>query len=386
MLKTGIQTIKLKIKNFNKKMRTINACLIIIFAIIGLTKSIDFSNLSEIQELKQSSFASSLIETISLTLTANKGNDATDVLKMLSDLQSQLDKDQLADDAVFNSKKGEFDRHIQQLRTEINKLKVEIDALIKRIADLTLLINTATKNIASFNNRMTTLRMEVTKITEDYARDSKYLGERIQSLVRVQQTLLRVVVKLNALVGSIAGRNQPKHVREVAAETRDRAFAAAAAARKKSFLQADELPESFAELELTLNADQNALNKLKALINKLANDVFKKKVGTVKYLAETKATFEMLTVSYAREIALNQSALLKQTKNKQLYEGQRANAENEKARKLARKASLKKEKALNKKLLADLVATHTREAADRKTESDIVRRLINIVTTRLVRK
>ena len=132
--------------------------------------------------------------------------------------------------------------------------------------------------------------------------------------------------------------------------------------------------------------DSKYINKLKALIKKLSNDVFKKKVGTEKYLDETKATFEMLTVSYAREIALNQSALLKQTKNKQLYEGQRANAENEKARKLARKDSLHKEEVLNQKLLADLVATHTREAADRKTESDIVKRLVSIVTNRLVRK
>merc|ERR1712084_148186 len=99
----------------NKKMRSINVCLVIMITILGMTNSFDFASIREIQSLKQNSFAASLIETISLSLTSNKGNGVGEVMKMLTEFRGQLTTDQGNDDRTFNTKNGEFNAHIKNL-------------------------------------------------------------------------------------------------------------------------------------------------------------------------------------------------------------------------------------------------------------------------------
>ena len=162
-------------------MKTINACLFVTITLFGLISSIDFSTIQELQELKQSTFASSLIETISLSLQSNTGSESTEVLKMLTDLANQLNQDQTNDDATFNNKNNEFERHINALKAEIEKLYQEIELLSSKIADLTKLISVATKNIQAFNDRITNLRLEVVQLNNTFQKDTEYFTERISN-------------------------------------------------------------------------------------------------------------------------------------------------------------------------------------------------------------
>merc|ERR1712222_226758 len=134
----------------NKKMRSINVCLVIMITILGMTNSFDFASIKEIQSLKQNSFAASLIETISLSLASNKGSGVDDVKKMLVDLQAQLNNDQKNDDTTFKNKNAEYDAHIKKLAEAIEKLVNEIAQLAARIEELEGLIAQAELNIISF--------------------------------------------------------------------------------------------------------------------------------------------------------------------------------------------------------------------------------------------
>ena len=367
-------------------MKTINACLFVTITLFGLISSIDFSTIQELQELKQSTFASSLIETISLSLQSNTGSESTEVLKMLTDLANQLNQDQTNDDATFNNKNNEFERHINALKAEIEKLYQEIELLSSKIADLTKLISVATKNIQAFNDRITNLRLEVVQLNNTFQKDTEYFTERISSLGRVQQTLLNTIVKLNALNGSVSGQNRPDHVNQTSAEKRDSEWLNK---NVKSFLQADEeVKEGEYDnfLELTLNADQNALNTLTNLIKKIADDVLIKKITAEKYVLEFTEIYNQSLSAVRREKKLNKQALLKQTENKNIYENQRANLEKEKLQKEQRRNSLEKELKLNQDLQKKLSEVHIMEKQERQNETDIVNKLIKIVETRLVGK
>ena len=163
-------------------MRTINVCLIILTLTIGLSNSIDFASLKEIQSLKQNSFASSLIETISLSLSAQKSDDGTEVLKMLNNLKEQLRSDQTSDDKVYDTKYSEFEEHIKKLSQEITKLSNEITSLESRIAELVSLIQNATINIKSFEGRIVNLTTSLSQMKDIFDSDKKYYTGKIAGL------------------------------------------------------------------------------------------------------------------------------------------------------------------------------------------------------------
>lgn len=365
-------------------MRTINACLVILLLSINLTKSFDFASLKEIQSLKQNSFASSLIETISLSLSSSKSEDATEVLKMLGDLKSQLQTDQENDTKTYTAKNDEFEAHIKKLSEEITSLGEAIAALAARIAELSNLISKAAENIKSFGNRITNLERTSSELKDTFEKDSKYYTEKIQGLRSLLVRMVEVVNKLRQMEGSVSGQKIFNHINATETERRDIAWKAA----QKSFLQIKkQIPVEFSNLvELTLNADQGALKKLIEILEKINADIKGEISNKEKYLENMTNSHTELQKQMADEIQSNKDAKKKQEDNKQLYENEKGEKETEKANKETRKAALENEKNINLGLQTQLKTTHDKERQDRSKEVEIVNVLINIVEKRLVKR
>ena len=164
---------------------------------------------------------------------------------------------------------------------------------------------------------------------------------------------------------------------------------------KKSFLQienqistelAKESKEYSMFIETTLNADQGALQKLMDLITKLQKDVLEKKAKTVKHLESINAVYSLIKNSTVKEIALNKSALVRQTANRAVYVSTKANLEKQRAAAEARRELLIKEKTLNENLRKNLEATYIKEKALRGEEYAVVEKLVKIVENRLVKR
>ena len=367
-------------------MRTINVCLIIMTLTIGLSNSIDFASLNEIQSLKQNSFASSLIETISLSLSASKGEDATEVLTMLNNLKDQLKSDQTSDDNVFQSKNSEFDQHIKNLSEEISKLTNEIKDLEARIAVLSNLIAKAKENISSFENRIVSLTQSLASMKEIFESDKKYYEQKIANLKTLKVKLADVVAKLKEMIGSVSGVNKYNHINATETEKRDMEWSAKNV--KKSFLQIKKaLPQEYANLmELTLTADQGALNKLIEILDNISNDVTKEISSKQQYLVDMENTYNELKEQMENEIKMNKEAKTKQEANKVAYENEKGEKQKEKSGKEARRTALETEKKININLQDQLLLTYEKERQDRNKEIGIINVLIGVVEKRLVKK
>lgn len=364
-------------------MRTINACLVIMITLLGFTNSFDFASISEIQSLKQNSFASSLIETISLSLAADTQNGGADVLKMLTDLQAQLAADQKKDDAVFAAKNAAFTAHIKKLAAAIEVLRKEIAVLAARILVLKGLIAQAVKNIASFTKRIASLEVALVDLDRKLVEDTKYYTSKAEGLQKVYSKLLLVNAKLAKMIGSSSAVGVKSHIAMTASEKRDAAYRASL---KKSFIQLQkDLPLSSNLVEMFLQADQKALIKLMEIIKKFADDCLVQKAKALQKLADAKVTHATLTKSMKNEIKLNIAARARQEANRKAYDNERIQKEQLKREKEERKAALEKEMAINLKLQANLVETYNREKKDRAEENRVVGILINIVTKRFMK-
>src|SRR4051812_37299246 len=106
-------------------MRSYNVFLLIALVTISFSNAFEFTNLSEVKELRSSSYGNSLIETISLTLQ-NAGS-INDVQKLLDDLLYKLNKDQEDADKLW-------EKTNKDLLAKIEALRLEIEALDRQIA------------------------------------------------------------------------------------------------------------------------------------------------------------------------------------------------------------------------------------------------------------
>lgn len=369
-------------------MRTINACLVIMITILGFTTSFDFASINEIQSLKQNSFASSLIETISLSLQADKANGAEDVLKMLNDLQTQLNNDQQNDDVTFNAKNAAYNAHIAKLTAAINVLITEINDLTARILVLDGLITQAGKNIQSFTNRILNLNLSLKDLDTKLVEDTKYYTEKANGLAALNVKLLLVNQTLKKMIGSASGKNVQSHIALTESEKRDIAYRNEQNAQrlKKSFVQiSKEFPLATNLAELYLQADQKALKKLMGIIKRFADDALVQKANAEQRLVDAKATHAALTKQMLAEIAANTAARAKQEANKKAYEAERVQKIQLRREKTERKEALEKEREINRNLQANLNTTYQREKADRAEEGKIVATLVRIVKTRLMK-
>jgi hypothetical protein len=385
-------------------MKTI-AFLVIMITILGCTKSFDFAGVKEIQSLKQNSFAASLIETISLSLNSNKQGGVNEVLKMLTDLQIQLQNDQKNDDAVFLHKNESYNSHINKLTAAIKVLAVEIQALTKRINELAALIAQAIKNIKSFNERIANLQMTMVELDAKLEEDKKYYNHKAESLAQVNVKLLVVNEKLAKMVGSSSGVGVESHIEKTDSEKRDIAYRAGNAAGapnavqprtipvsqqrrltvlRRSFIQVLKAPLTASLAQLYLQADQKALKKLMQIIAKFANDCLVEKARAEAKLLEAIETHKNLMASMKKEMQLNVDARTKQEANKKAYENEKITKETLRREKEIRKAALEKERSINQELQKNLNATYNKEKEDRAQEMKVVETLLRIVQSRLM--
>ena len=360
--------------------------------ILGFTTSFDFASIKEIQSLKQNSFAASLIETISLSLASSKGEGVDDVLKMLQDLQGQLNSDQKNDDLTYQGKNEEYQIHIKKLADNIKKLENEIAALAARIEELEGLIAQAELNIVSFTERIGNLTESIVDLDEKLVQDTKYYTDKANGLQELNVKLLLVNTKLGKMIGSASAANIYSHINQTESEKRDIAYrkenpAAPADAPATSFIQLSKsIPLVSNLMEMTLQADQAALTKLMAIISKFAQQSLDEKAQAEAKLVEAKETHEALKKQMKDEIELNKKSRAKQEANKKHYETEKAEKETEKKEKEDRKEALEKEKAINEKLQASLTNAYQKEKTDRAEEISVVGTLIHIVQTRLIKK
>jgi len=367
----------------NKKMRTINACLVIMMTIFGLTNAFDFASIREIQSLKQNSFAASLIETISLSLTSNKGNGVGEVMKMLTELRGQLTTDQGNDDRTFNTKNGEFTAHIKKLDAAIALLTKQINALEARIQELTGLIAQAKINIQSFTERIANLEQSIKDIDEKLVQDTKYYNSRAEGLQQVHDKLLLVNARLGEMIGSVSGVGIKGHIAQTDAEKRDIAWSKAHA---KSFIQLSKsIPLASKLVGAFIQADQKALERLMGIIKKFADQALTEKQEALDKLAEAVETHKTLRAQMVEEIRLNTASRTKQQLRMKAYETEKSEKEAEKKEKEERREALQKERALNVNLQQQLTTTYNKEKADRAEEIGVVGILINIVQKRLMK-
>jgi len=367
-----------------KKMRTINACLVIMMTIFGLTNAFDFASIREIQSLKQNSFAASLIETISLSLSSSKGNGVAEVLKMLQDLKTQLTTDQTNDDRVYAAKNEEFNTHIKKLDAAITLLNTQIAALEARIQVLTGLIAQAKINIQSFTDRIDNLKQSIVDIDAKLKEDTKYYTTRAAGLQEVHDKLLVVNERLGEMVGSVSGVGIKGHIAQTEAEKRDIAWSKAHA---KSFIQLSKtIPMVASKLAGTfIQADQKALQRLMGIIAKFAQQALDERQEALDKLDDAIAKHKELRAQMVEEIRLNKVSRAKQQKNLQDYEAEKSAKEQEKKEKEERRDALIQERKLNVNLQNQLKDTYEKEKKDRAEEIGVVGILINIVQKRLVK-
>ena len=354
-------------------MKTINAILVIMITIFGFTNTFDFASIREVQSLKQNSFASSLIETISLSLSTGASGQVDEVVTMLNDLRNQLNEDQLNDDNTFTARNAEFDEHINKLAAEIASLTDEIQALEARIAELAALIAQAELNIESFEGRIANLTQSLVELDQKLEEDTNYYTNKANGLAELNSRLVTVNERLRQLVGSASGANVYDHVELTESEKRDIAYRQEQAeAARTSFIQLSKsIPLSSGFVQMTLQADQKALQKLMEIISRFAQDALDQKAAAEARLEEAKETYALLKASMEEEIQLNEDAKARQEENKRNYEAEKAEKEALKAEKEARRTALETEKALNEKLQVNLRETYENEKRDRAEENRV---------------
>lgn len=389
-------------------MKYLNVFLLFAIVFISNANSFQFSQLQEVQALKSTVFGSNLIETIALTFSNGAREDAgKQVLAQLNELKNQLNNDQKNDDNMFHQKQHNFQSHIQNLANEIEKLTEEINKLAIEIARLTELIRIANENIASFKERIENLHDLLDNMAEANKNDNAYYNEKIEDLGKLYNAFTKIISRLAEMRGSVSGVNKYAHINATKSELRDIAWRKAhmnetAFVEEKqekkfmSFLQVNnqnkeatklalKLAKQYTNfLESTVNADQAALEKLIGILKGIQEETLVKKSNAIEHLADINARYAEMKEHTEKEIVANEAALKKQTENRDRYVEEKAKAEEEKRNKEARRELLRKEKAINEKLLSELTETHQKEKAERAEEINVVNLLEGIVERRLL--
>jgi hypothetical protein len=232
------------------------------------------------------------------------------------------------------------------------------------------------------------LTISIEELKQKFETDTIYYNKQADGLGELNAKLLLVNEKLGEMIGSSSAKNIYGHINQTDSEKRDIAYRQEQAAElnKTSFIQLSKsIPLASNFVEMTLQADQNALKKLMQIISKFAQQALDEKAEAEQKLVESKETFESLDKQMHDEIELNKKSKAKQEENKKHYETEKGEKETEKKEKEDRKEALEKEKAINEKLQLALKAAYEKEKKDRADEISVVGILINIVQKILIK-
>jgi len=363
-------------------MRSKNVILFIALLAVS-TYSFDLSAFVELGEIKNSPIGKSLIETIQMSLEKTQGGKIENIEALLNDLIVKLIADQKASDIAWGKERTRLDNKIRDLELEISKLQAEIAALRKKRASYKVRRAKAVANIAQYEAQRTADTNALNSLTLKRKQDKANFRASVRDHAAVIGAIDQVVASLAKLRGSISGIARPKHVRAIGQEARDTKWKAGL---KKSFLEivGDDV-EAAAFAELATEADQDALERLIALLNRIQSNVKKSLSDDEAYEKESRATYKRLKTTLQKDIEVLTASLTKQRANLAKY----VKKINEltvtiKIRRdllRTRKTELKN----TKKERQQKEAAYNRDKKKREEEKDIIRKLQRIVKDRLAR-
>jgi hypothetical protein len=289
--------------------------LCVLFAVSAF--SFDLSSFVELGEIKNDPVGKSLIETISMSLEKTQGGKIENIQALLDDLLVKLINDQKASDVAWGKENTRLSTKIRNLEVEIAKLQGEIAGLRKEKVSFQRRRANAQRNIAQY----TAQRIANTNTLNDLTLRRKQDKANYRASQRDHSAIIgaidQVVANLRKLQGSVAGIGKPVHVGAITHERRDARWKAGI---KKSFVEIvgnDEEASAFAEL--ATEADQDALAKLMALLNRINLNVKKSMSDDEAYEKESRTTYKRLKVTLTKDNAILTRSLAKQNANLTRY-------------------------------------------------------------------
>jgi chromosome segregation ATPase len=349
--------------------------LALFLSVSNATKtSYEFASSEEVNELSQSSYGRSLLETVSLTLKSD--GDVSSVQKLLDDLLFKLNKDQEAADAAWTKENARLKAKIARLTKEIKRLRKEIARLVVERTKYTKLVARVLVNLTQYRKQLAANNKQITALTKTRGEDAADYKRSQDEHMDIINAITTVVGDLKTLVGSISGKGKPASVSEISEEKRDRLAA--------SFLEISKDDEEVAIfVEMATEADQKSLAKLIKLLLKLRESTRKSYNEDTTSEKKSKRIFKTLVEILKKDITKLGAMIVTSNKNLKTYRkkivsltaeiGVKTRLRNNK--KGERKVTVK-ERMMKKKQWEE-------DSRERKSEMVVVRRLQKIVKTRL---
>ena len=292
-------------------MRSKNVILLCVLFTVAF--SFDLSSFVELGEIKNDPVGKSLIETISMSLEKTQGGKIENIQALLDDLLVKLLNDQKNSDVAWGKENARLTNRIRQLEMEVSKLESEISALRKERVSYRTRKARAEANIKQYSAQLQSNINTLNTLTLKRKQDKANYQASVRDHSAVIGAIDQVVARLTRLQGSISGIGKPSHVSAVAQEKRDAAWKAGV---RKSFVEIvgnDDEATAFAEL--ATEADQNALAKLIALLNRIQSNVRRSLSDDSAYEKESQVTYKRLKTTLLKDNAVLNASLTKQRAN-----------------------------------------------------------------------
>jgi len=393
-------------------MRSHNVILLIALVLFSFSNSFEFTNLAEVKELRSSTYGNSLIETISMTL-ANAGS-IDEVKKLLTDLLYKLNSDQIQADKDWAKLNKQLTDKINRLTQEIAELETQISLDEAEKKKNEKLRDQSIVNLAQYQAQLRHNMDALTFNDNHRKKDIEEYRKSVQEHGDVINAIEAVIRELKKLTGSVSGRARPTHVSEIAAEKRDREYAAAQSAQpaarrsgnkrpapkggksaaKPNKSKTDKLKRSFVELtgdeaeaqlflEMATSADQRQLLKLIQLLQSLSLSTKKSLNDDEAHERKSLKTFNQLRDSLTADNKKLDAAIAEQTKNLAHYKSEVARLSKKIAEEKILLESKKVERTVTIKQRQDAENQYKHDKAERDSERKVIQRLQKIVDERL---
>ncbi len=339
----------------------------------------EFASLAEVQDISQTSYGKSLLETVSLSLKS--GGDISSIRKLLSQLFFKLTQDQRKSDKRWKKTNKRLSRTIRRLGKKIKKLGIEISILSRRRAKLRKKVKKVNKNLRQYRKQIGANRSEIKSLNLKRKNDKGDFKRSRRNHLAIINAIGQVVRELKKLIGSISGRGKPAHVKAISQEKRDKAWLKR---HKKAFMQiTKDEQETLEFVQMATQADQRALARLIRLLNKLKRNAKKSYNADTRAERGSKNTYRKLLKTLNSDIRKLGRMILQSNRNKKKY--------NTKIRRLTRRIGSKKSfrKASIKERKARIAerrikkGQYLKDKKQRGDEEKVIRKLQKIVKTRL---
>jgi hypothetical protein len=357
--------------------------VILLFALFAIAYSFDLSSFVELGEIKNDPVGKSLIETISMSMEKTQGGKIENIQALLDDLLAKLIQDQKNCDVSWGKEKAALQAKIRSLEIEISKLESEIASLRRERVSFRTRKARSENNIKQYTAQLVANRNTLNTLTLKRRQDKANFRASVRDHSAIIAAIEQVVARLVKLRGSISGIGKPSHVGAVAQEKRDAKWKAGIRTKFAEIVGSDEEATAFAEL--ATEADQNALERLIALLNRIGQNVRKSLGDDQAYEQESRVTYKKLKVTIVKDNAVLQATLVKQRANLDRYNKKIISLTLTIKIRVSLLKSRRTELAQTRKTLLEKENRYQRDKKKRAQENAIIRKLQRIVKDRLAR-